>query len=168
MNIPERLHAAMQAARIPSQAALARISGVPQPTVNRILKGGGARGPESGTVSKLAQACNVRFEWLMSGEGPMNRGVELRGPRTTESGAEVVSLPEQKSAPRGSKTAPEVLAALGLISEREAQVLSWFRMAKEPGKVVIETTARAVEKKQLSIVDDKSQLGVARASDSER
>lgn len=61
----------MEDAGFPSQSALARASGVPQPTINRILKGGGRRGPESDTLKKLAAACNVRFEWLNEGRGPM-------------------------------------------------------------------------------------------------
>jgi transcriptional regulator with XRE-family HTH domain len=64
MTIGNRLDQAMQMANIPSQSALARASGVPQPTINRILKGAGKNGPETETVKKLAAACNVSFEWL--------------------------------------------------------------------------------------------------------
>jgi len=63
----------MQAAGIPSQSALARASGVPQPTINRILKGTGKKGPETSTIVQLAQACNVAAQWLMDGTGPMPR-----------------------------------------------------------------------------------------------
>lgn len=52
-----------------NQSALSRASGVPQPTINRILKGGGKRGPETETVKKLAAACRVNFVWLMEGKG---------------------------------------------------------------------------------------------------
>lgn len=73
MDIASRLDQAMKAAGAESQSSLSRASGVPQPTINRILKGGGKRGPESETLKKLAEACNVRFEWLNEGRGPMER-----------------------------------------------------------------------------------------------
>lgn len=63
----------MQAAGIPSQSALARASGVPQPTINRILKGTGKKGPETNTITALAQACNVSAQWLVEGTGSMQR-----------------------------------------------------------------------------------------------
>lgn len=56
-----------------SQSSLARASGVPQPTINRILKGPNKRGPEVATLRKLAQACNVSFEWLNEGIGVPSR-----------------------------------------------------------------------------------------------
>lgn len=63
----------MQAAGFESQSALARASGVPQPTINRILKGVGKNGPEASTLAKLAAACNVSFTWLHEGTGPRTR-----------------------------------------------------------------------------------------------
>ena len=63
----------MNLAGFPSQSALARASGVPQPTINRILKGTGKQGPESKTIEQLAHACNVSVEWLQQGRGPMER-----------------------------------------------------------------------------------------------
>jgi transcriptional regulator with XRE-family HTH domain len=72
-NIGTRLDQAMKEAGFESQSALARASKVPQPTINRILQGGGARGPEAATVRKLAEACNVSFEWLNEGIGEKNR-----------------------------------------------------------------------------------------------
>ncbi len=56
-----------------SQSALSRLSGVPQPTINRILNGVGKKGPEASTVSRLAAACNVSFQWLHEGIGEKNR-----------------------------------------------------------------------------------------------
>lgn len=67
-TIAQRLAQAMQEAGIPSQSALARASGVPQPTINRILKGAGTKGPETNTLVKLASACNVALSWLQGGE----------------------------------------------------------------------------------------------------
>ncbi|MRT27609.1 LexA family transcriptional regulator [Herbaspirillum sp. CAH-3] len=72
-NIAARLDQAMSAAGFPSQSALARASGVPQPTINRILKNSGKGHPEAATVRKLAEACNVSFNWLNEGLGEMGR-----------------------------------------------------------------------------------------------
>lgn len=80
MDISERLDAAMKAARFPSQSALARASGIPQPTINRILKGAGKQGPESVTVRKLAQACNCSFDWLNEGKGDIGRYAQVADP----------------------------------------------------------------------------------------
>ncbi|MNK04380.1 helix-turn-helix protein [compost metagenome] len=68
MTIGNRLDQAMKAARIKSQSELARLSGVPQATISRILKGVGSKGPESETVKKLAKACRVSFSWLNEGD----------------------------------------------------------------------------------------------------
>ncbi|MES2073967.1 MAG: S24 family peptidase [Pseudomonadota bacterium] len=72
-TLTSRLDTAMQAAGFASQSALARASGVPQPTINRILKSVGTKGPETETLRKLASACNVSFEWLHEGIGNMQR-----------------------------------------------------------------------------------------------
>lgn len=64
MNIGDRLDEAMKKAGYRTQNALATASGVPQPTIARILKGGGKRGPESETIKRLASACGVTFSWL--------------------------------------------------------------------------------------------------------
>jgi phage repressor protein C with HTH and peptisase S24 domain len=73
MTIATRLDEAMSEAGFDSQSALARASSVPQPTINRILKGGGKRGPETQTIIQLANACNVTFEWLHEGREPKRR-----------------------------------------------------------------------------------------------
>jgi phage repressor protein C with HTH and peptisase S24 domain len=75
MTIALRLDKAMKRAGIPSQNALARRSGVPQPTINRILKGGGRQGPATETLKKLAMACGVPFQWLSEGTGEEHRAM---------------------------------------------------------------------------------------------
>jgi len=67
MSIANRLDEAMQRAGFKSQSALSRASGIPQPTINRILKGGGTKGPETSTIQKLATATGVSFSWLHEG-----------------------------------------------------------------------------------------------------
>jgi phage repressor protein C with HTH and peptisase S24 domain len=71
MTIGKRLDEAMKAAGIFSQKSLEEASGVPQPTISRILKNSGKKGPEAHTVKSLAAACGVSFEWLYDGVGPM-------------------------------------------------------------------------------------------------
>lgn len=73
MDISTRLADAMKTAGFESQSALARASGVPQPTINRILNGVGKKGPEAHTLAALAAACNVSFEWLHEGTGLRER-----------------------------------------------------------------------------------------------
>ena len=73
MDTAARLAEAMREVRIASQSALARASGISQPTINRILKGGGKKGPEAHTLVKLAAACNVSFGWLHEGKLPKSR-----------------------------------------------------------------------------------------------
>lgn len=73
MTISDRLTQAMEEAGFQSQSALSRASGVPQPTINRILNRSGTRGPEAATLAALAAACKVAFEWLHEGTGPMAR-----------------------------------------------------------------------------------------------
>ena len=80
-NIATRLDQAMSAAGFPSQSALSRASGVPQPTINRILKNSGKGHPEAATVRKLAEACNVSFNWLNEGLGEMGREVLSPSPK---------------------------------------------------------------------------------------
>lgn len=82
----------MSAAGFASQSALARAAGVPQPTINRILRGSGSQGPETQTVVKLAQACGVNFAWLNEGTGPMLRGQEQ--PAAPVAGAMRVVVPD--------------------------------------------------------------------------
>lgn len=139
MTISSRLRESMKHAKFPSQAALARASGVPQPTINRILQGKGASGPELSTVIKLANACKVRAEWLMTGDGEdrVEKSVAAEGHNHAETGL------------RSGRIDPNILSALGVISEREAQVLSWYRMAPDSIKLVIEKTACAVGEAQL-------------------
>lgn len=109
MDISSRLDAAMKAAHIPSQSELARRSGVPQPTINRILKGGGKRGPESETLKKLAGACSVSFEWLNEGRGSV--------------------AVEQATMSSGQQEARMILAY-----DDEARLLDLYRRADDRGR----------------------------------
>ncbi len=69
MNISDRLDLLMKLRNIGSQSALARSSGVPQPTINRILKGT-TSSPDVPTLQKLATALESNVNWLAEGLGP--------------------------------------------------------------------------------------------------
>lgn len=62
-----------------SQMDLHRLSHVPQPTIARILKGGGKKGPETDTLKKLADALGIEFLWLLQGTEPKYRGGIVSG-----------------------------------------------------------------------------------------
>ena len=66
-TLADRINAAMNAADM-SQGALAKASGVAQPTIWR-LTSGNAQG--STKIVEIANALGVRSEWLSTGAGPM-------------------------------------------------------------------------------------------------
>ncbi|MGF6697641.1 transcriptional regulator with XRE-family HTH domain [Paraburkholderia sp. MM5496-R1] len=66
MNIGDLLDQAMKRRGIRSQGALSRLSGVPQPTINRTLKNVSV--PEFSTLKKLADALDVDVRSLMDGD----------------------------------------------------------------------------------------------------
>jgi len=136
-----RLDKAMQDARIKSQAELARRSGIPQPTVNRILNGEGKKGPETATLVALANATGVEFLWLLEGRGPQNSG----GPAEPGDG----TSPQLQIAKRPAPT-------LQWITDQEAELLNEFRATKEAGKKFILDAARGTDKvKALITARDK-------------
>lgn len=64
-----RLDSAMNASGMKRQIDLARKSGVSQATVNRLLKGViGERESDIPVLYKLAKACGVTVEWLITGQ----------------------------------------------------------------------------------------------------
>lgn len=139
MSISNRLNEAMEGGdgrpKV-SQSELSRRCGVPQPTIARILKGGGKRGPETATLIALAGALGVEFMWLQQGSGPKHasgmperRKIEPVAPREkifnrhwldedeAEHLAEYRSLTEQnrkrlRSVVKGMKRDPVVLDAV--------------------------------------------------------
>ena len=67
--IGDRIKAAMKAAGIRSEGELARLSGVTQPTVHRILSGE-SEDPRRKNLEKIADACGVSYQSLvMDGVG---------------------------------------------------------------------------------------------------
>ncbi len=83
MNIGDNLDEAMRARGIESQVALGKLSGVPQPTIARILKG---NTPDIGTAKKLADALQVSITWLIdrTGNGPNSSIRDQKTPLSDE------------------------------------------------------------------------------------
>jgi transcriptional regulator with XRE-family HTH domain len=71
-DVGDRLNELMQANPLyrgrGGQSALGKKTGVPQPTINRIL--GKKSTPEMGTLAKLAHEFNVTTDWLLTGREP--------------------------------------------------------------------------------------------------
>jgi transcriptional regulator with XRE-family HTH domain len=71
-DVGDRLNDLMQAHPLyrgrGGQSALGKRTGVPQPTINRIL--GKKSVPEMGTLSKLATEFDVTTDWLLTGREP--------------------------------------------------------------------------------------------------
>ena len=133
MNIGANLDKAMVAAGFKSQSALARASGVPQPTVNRILKGI-AIAPETSTLKKLADACRVPMSQLLSdayGSTPTNSHHKVQ---------DVVEIYE---------TTTKI--HLTYATDEELTLLSKFRESTLMGKKLILTACDASEKDERRI-----------------
>jgi transcriptional regulator with XRE-family HTH domain len=121
MNIGGRLDEAMRDASIPSQSQLARSSGVPQPTINRILKGQGKQGPETSTLIALARALNVEVRWLQTGNGPKRMG---------DAGGQAENDEHVTGAHLVAKE-PPAARLLQWLTPREAEFLSELRARSE-------------------------------------
>jgi transcriptional regulator with XRE-family HTH domain len=136
----------MKDARVESQAQLARLSGVPQPTINRILKGGGKKGPESATLVALANATSVEFLWLQQGRGPQ------KAVSPTEGGGE--ARDDDKA--RLRVVEPSTKTTLQWVTDREAELLSEFRACEEPQKKTLLAAARGLPKAVTVAARDKA------------
>ncbi|MFZ6734723.1 helix-turn-helix domain-containing protein [Undibacterium sp. Ji42W] len=77
MDIAHRLDLAMKAAGFRDQAHLARESGVPQSTVNRILSGRNKK-LDIAHGQALAKACGVSMYWLACGDQDPNGEERIR------------------------------------------------------------------------------------------
>lgn len=149
MNLATNLDEAMRDRGYKSQSALARDSGVPQPTINRILKGITLT-PDLVTLQKLAATLDVDVEWLThrAGVGPnsskrvrkgllsqdvnrlVERIIELEH-RQPEMAAKLVSLFEQQvSVLLEGNTRP----AATLFEEPEREAQDFLTRVKDRGR----------------------------------
>lgn len=118
------------------------------------LKGNGSFG------EKVAR--RLEREYGM-GEGYLDTPVQPdagRNESTPESGP-VMSKPARAAHRLPKADAPvsaDVLFEMNVITEREAQLLNWYRMSTDSSKGIIEDVARTIEKKELSAIgDDQAQ-----------
>ncbi|CAB3932017.1 transcriptional regulator [Achromobacter xylosoxidans] len=70
MSLAQRLHTLMRWRGIKSQNQLARISGVPQSCIHRILVREDRYSPSRTTLLRLARALDTSVPWLTDGVGP--------------------------------------------------------------------------------------------------
>jgi transcriptional regulator with XRE-family HTH domain len=127
MTIGDRLDKAMKARDVESQSELARKSTVPQPTINRILKGGGKKGPETETIKKLASALSVSFTWLNEGIGNMEGGA-----------LPPVASPQTQAANDQDVTGDEII-----------ELINAYRAASPTDRAILMTSARTAAKRAL-------------------
>ncbi|MCY1524736.1 hypothetical protein D9M68_596840 [compost metagenome] len=69
MSLAQRLHTLMRWRGIKSQNQLARISGVPQSCIHRILTRQDRYSPSRATLLRLARALDTSVPWLTDGVG---------------------------------------------------------------------------------------------------
>jgi transcriptional regulator with XRE-family HTH domain len=119
MNLATNLDEAMQARGYKSQSALGRAAGVPQPTINRILKGTTPT-PDLATLQKLADALEVDVEWLTTrtGVGP-NSSNRARKSLLSEGIARFVERMIELE-----RRQPETAAKLLLVFEQQLTLVS--------------------------------------------
>lgn len=75
MNAATRLQKALKASGFKSKLALAKASGIPQPTISRIINGI-TTAPELATLQRLAKPLGVPVEWLAYGIGKPVKAVD--------------------------------------------------------------------------------------------
>ncbi|CAG9177643.1 hypothetical protein LMG32289_03864 [Cupriavidus pampae] len=147
----------MQTRKVKSQSALARMTGVPQPTINRILKGQ-TDTPELGTIKKIAAALNVSATWLAEGPGDVPPELDLD---PMKSSADFLALASQSIEERVRSTQLEATQALikTLPSAVLSQLLGALQDAKARGDYTLfqprvmhnsETTASGERGKVIS------------------
>ncbi|QKS60867.1 helix-turn-helix domain-containing protein [Cupriavidus gilardii] len=112
MGIADRIDRMMRERKFKSQSALSRASGVPQPTIARILAGRNT--PETSTVLKIAAALGVTSTWLLDGpdESPEYAGSRKSG------------TPEEAERARGTLRSAQIDRAVQLLEDMDDADLS--------------------------------------------
>lgn len=80
MSLALRLRALMRRRGIKSQNQLARLSGVPQSCIHRILTREDRYSPTRGTLLRLAQALGTHVPWLTDGMANPASGIAVPSP----------------------------------------------------------------------------------------
>lgn len=142
-KIALRLDEAMSARNITNQSKLARMSGVPQSTINRILKGGGRMGPQTETLRQLAGTLAVHLRWLQEGMGPRDL--------SEEASPDLVA--EEAEAGRSALAALEIANAADDIFRRALEMLDTYRSASPTDR----------ERIDLVVTEIRANLGANKA-----
>lgn len=137
MGIATRLDRMMKERKVKGQSALSRLSGVPQPTIARVLKGT-TDTPELSTVKKLAAALGVTATWLV--EGP-DEPVEYAGENSAQTGAQPAAtagkqmdeIEERASALREMQIAQATAILSTLPDSALSKALGWLQDLKAGG-----------------------------------
>ena len=132
-NIAGRLDAAMKARKVKTQTGLAELSGIPQPTIARILKGGGRQGPETETLRPLACALRVHLRWLQEGLGPMD---------ISDGAAEEPAPNEQRG--KAAAGARDIEQATKDMLGRVVELVETYRLAGPDGRSRIDSVVQRV------------------------
>lgn len=126
----------MKERKVKGQSALSRLSGVPQPTIARVLKGT-TDTPELGTVKKLAAALGVTVTWLIEGpDDPVEYLVEgIAQAGAPGAGAAVVVEPVDEFAARATvlreMQVAQAAAILTALSDSAlSKALGWLQELK--------------------------------------
>lgn len=147
------------------QAALALAAEASKSVVNQWLAGK-IKSMDITYALAIEKRLGYNHIWLMTGKGErkINEGsTRLTGQQSTEREAEAPArLPKTES-----PVSADVLAGIGFITEDEARVLNFYRMATERGQMLIEAAANGAPKRQLTAVDrDQTKRRLAGKSES--
>lgn len=136
MGIATRLDRMMKERKVKGQSALSRLSGVPQPTIARVLKGT-TDTPELGTVKRLAAALGVTATWLVEGpDDPVEYLVEgIAQAGAPVAGAAVAAEPVDEFAARATvlreMQIAQAAAILATLSDSAlSRALGWLQDLK--------------------------------------
>lgn len=158
-NIGDRLDGLMQAHplyRGRGQSALARNTGVPQPTINRIL--GNKSVPEMATVVKLAEAFGITCEWLLTGRGP--KFIADIGPATQNVSIVHSGLPEEPTQQRFPNDVGNALQSVltafrtgADIRSSDLRIIIWYALTPMESGTIAQNDEPAHTDHERSIVE---------------
>jgi transcriptional regulator with XRE-family HTH domain len=122
MNIADRLSSLMRWRGIRSQRHLARLSGVPQTSIHRILADRPGYAPSYSTVGKLAYALSVSPDWLRGDEHAMRIrppaiALPPRPPRPSQRGDDDVAEMKRLMATLTAAERRKIVAVVRLIAQ---------------------------------------------------
>lgn len=139
MEIAARLDEAMRErskreGRKFSQSRLMKLSGVPQSTISRILKGTQPQGAETSTIRKLADAMELNFHWLNDGEMPKSR-IGLVTPIRPDVELPINAAPMDLKDMPATPSIPMAMTGPHWLTPDEWLLVSLFRRTDDIGRI---------------------------------